>query len=291
MSNLGILEDSGLERGLAARSDETFRRPCLRRVPPGRPADAGAARWPSHQFATVPDRAAARQMAAQVRALVDQAGQTAKPLNLDTVAKLGRFRLIETDLRVDHGGYRGLLQAVLGGFRICVDARPRGCTGTTAQETLRRRARFVIAHEIGHSFFFDRRRPRPERLLPIGSVREEDFCNEFASALLVPPEVVETATATPSVVVSIAKEWDVSLEVAARAIADWHPRRPFIALGYWRRSPAELEIQWAGGGNVASPRETAARLLGRRAKPGRNRSSIVFLPTRRQAVALAFTTA
>jgi Zn-dependent peptidase ImmA (M78 family) len=45
------------------------------------------------------------------------------------------------------------------------------------------RWRYLIAHEIGHSFFYSRTDDIPRRLVPM-SKREEEFCDEFAAALL-----------------------------------------------------------------------------------------------------------
>src|ERR1700687_5339224 len=58
-----------------------------------------------------------------------------------------------------------------------------------------RRQRFSIAHELGHTFFYDRSM-RPARRLPQRvSNREEQFCDVFAGELLAP---VATIPASPS---------------------------------------------------------------------------------------------
>lgn len=48
--------------------------------------------------------------------------------------------------------------------------------------------RLSIAHEIGHTFFYDLDQKRPERILrlPLHDPLEEQACDSFAAALLVP---------------------------------------------------------------------------------------------------------
>jgi hypothetical protein len=249
----------------------------------------GSVQWPQHRYTEVPGVHVARLVAAQVREVAFAAGVPTRPLGVWEVAKLGGFELLDTDLGVGRGGYRGLLQAVRGGFRICVDARPP--TGRAADApTLRRRMRFVAAHEIGHSFFFDRRPMRPDRLLPIGSREEELFCNEFACALLLPPEVVRATQPSPEAALRMSAEWDVSLEVAVRALAEWHPAKPFVALGYSRPPSLSVRLQWAGGGEVAEPARVARVLFARGAGEfslASLRGVVLAAPERKQTVAVA----
>ncbi len=90
----------------------------------------------------------------------------------------------------------------------------------TASEV--QRFRFRVAHEIGHSFFYDRHTRPPNRLLPF-SKREEEFCDEFASALLVPPADVAGYAADPSNIFDIHHKYQVSVQAAAHALARSHP--------------------------------------------------------------------
>jgi hypothetical protein len=223
-----------------------------------------------------------------VRAAAVAEGVSMRPLCVRSVAEIGGFELIETDMAVGRGGYRGLLQAVRGGFRVCLDTQ--SSDGAMDSPTRRRRMRFVAAHEIGHSFFFDRRAVRPERLLPIGSRAEERFCNEFACALLLPPEVVRSGPASPEAAFRLSEEWDVSVEVAARALAEWHPSAPFVAVGYWRPPSSSVRLQWAGGGGVREPAGVAAALLEKRDGGfclSSLRGSVLSSPDRGQALAVA----
>lgn len=54
----------------------------------------------------------------------------------------------------------------------------------------RTRQRFTVAHELGHTFFFDRAVSPPSRLSPHGGRAEERFCDLFASELLVPRSAI-----------------------------------------------------------------------------------------------------
>jgi Zn-dependent peptidase ImmA (M78 family) len=55
------------------------------------------------------------------------------------------------------------------------------------------------------------------------SARQEKFCDEFARALLVPPQVGGAMPETPVSIVNLQRRFDVSLELAARALAASHP--------------------------------------------------------------------
>lgn len=57
----------------------------------------------------------------------------------------------------------------------------------------RRRWRFSIAHEFGHTFFFERFGERAVRLPRWSSSGEESFCNAFAGDLLCPAGALGTA--------------------------------------------------------------------------------------------------
>lgn len=132
-----------------------------------------------------------------------------------------------TVLDAQRGGHEALLvPKVEGGFDILVDPRPRHGRAVhdevAHQRLSRRRVRFRIAHEIGHSFFYDRR-CRPARRLLNHSDAEERFCDAFASALLVPPTTVTRRAATPKTVSYLSSKLDVSVELAGRAVAKSNP--------------------------------------------------------------------
>jgi Zn-dependent peptidase ImmA (M78 family) len=111
--------------------------------------------------------------------------------------------------------------------------------------TRRHRTRFLISHEIGHTFFYELSARRPRRLLPVGSAAEEEFCTEFARALLIPPEAVAQTPPCADTVFELAQRYDVSVELAARTFAAFHQRQPQVALGYWTKRSRKVMLQWA----------------------------------------------
>jgi hypothetical protein len=109
------------------------------------------------------------------------------------------------------------------------------------------RQRFSIAHELGHTFFYDRSLEPPARLLRIGGKAEERFCDEFAGELLLPNENIPE-DAGPTLLVRLAERFLVSVQVVAwRAMR----RQKWLAiLGLsWkgsRRKPDDiaLRVDW-----------------------------------------------
>ena len=102
------------------------------------------------------------------------------------------------------GGLQALLIPMLrGGFTIEVDPRPAPPEAGVRRATL---VRSRVAHELAHVLFYKPGAPptRPDR----PNDDEERICDEFASALLVPGQLLRsTATAT-------ARAADVTLELA-----------------------------------------------------------------------------
>jgi hypothetical protein len=185
-------------------------------------------------------------------------------LDLSAVAKAGGFRPRRGDLGAGEGGREALLlPAARDRFDIVVDPTPRG--GWAASEdpcgrTATYRVRFRVAHEIGHSFFYERSAGLPRRVSRPGSAAEESFCDRFAQDLLVPPDVFERVT-TAEDVFTIADRCAVSVEVAARAFA-CSPSLPRVAVLYWPRPDSivrQVEIQWASDPRIGSRSLEAAR--------------------------------
>lgn len=111
------------------------------------------------------------------------------------------------------------------------------------REQLRRhRFRFRLAHELAHTLFFWRRGGRPQRHL-LDSASQERFCDTFSRALLVPPDVAKRLPIRSDAVVYLQEAFDVSLEVAARALAIAHPSA-FIGL-WFASADGQLQLQWA----------------------------------------------
>jgi hypothetical protein len=122
------------------------------------------------------------------------------------------------------------------------------------QQTASCRRRFLIAHEVAHSFFYSRRPGRsPRRALP-DSVELEAFCDRFAASLLLPPGLVRRSKPVPSKIVRLAQRYGVSLELAVRAFNDAHPD---VFLGLLTENGDErlpLRVQWRSPGHRLPPR-------------------------------------
>lgn len=237
---------------------------------------ARSARWPRHTLLRVPPLGVASELAARVRMALGL--DDTRCVGIRALLREGGFVLREMDLRVGRGGHQALLQPLDTGFRICIDTSLSLVASTRV--TRRHRARFRIAHEIGHSFFYDRSAARPRRLFPVGSAAEEDFCTEFARALLVPPGAVARCPAEASEVFSLAAKYDVSAELAARAFAGFHPGRPEVALAFWPHGGADLRRQWA------TSALSWAHLAGTARVPDTTGASQCVDPARRQIVAV-----
>lgn len=192
-------------------------------------------------------------------------------------------------------------------FYLRVDPEPIGGWGEgspSSRETIaRHRLRFRISHELGHTFFYERSRGRGPRRAWRWSSREEEWCDEFARSLLVPATVAKTLPAAAHSVFRLQQRFDVSLEVAARALADAH-REASVAVWFWLPGDDEpresLLHQWAscetpairhwkrstmvakalaGGeatGRIASP-SGSAREVPATARCGRKRRQVVVV--------------
>ena len=173
-------------------------------------------------------------------------------IDLAPLFAAGGFHFAEARLGVDHGGPEALIFP--GPDRrllIRVDSRPNSPWGTDEedlrQEIRRHRLRFRVAHEVAHSFFFERG-VRGARRLRRSSPLEEAFCDHFATSLLVPPTVVARVPPVADSALELHRHYDVSVEVAVRALARAHPEWDMV-LGYWREEeptgPTNLRLQWA----------------------------------------------
>jgi Zn-dependent peptidase ImmA (M78 family) len=102
--------------------------------------------------------------------------------------------------------------------------------------------RFRVAHELGHTLFYERSPNQRPRRVRRGGSREEVFCDRFAQALLLPDDVLRRC-GTAARLVRLQGEYDVSLEVAVRAYAELHEVE--AALFYWAESSSKPVIQWS----------------------------------------------
>ena len=125
------------------------------------------ASWPHRLLRSAPTPDLGRKFAAQVRG--ELFADPECRCQISTVCEAGGFQFRVG--RIDGGPHRyeGLLLALPdGGFAITVD--PYLANGIS-EETARHRIRFRLAHEIGHSFFFDRERTPAKHLDPPSAAR------------------------------------------------------------------------------------------------------------------------
>ncbi len=199
---------------------------------------------------------------------------------------------VQADLQTGRGGCEALLVPLPSGcFRIVVDPTPRKGWGETPagqrSALARHRTRFRIAHELAHTFFYKRKGGRPTRTIPAGSAAEEGFADEFARTLLAP---ASAGAVQAGEILSACTEWDVSLELAARAFAAVDGIQREIVLWRW---PAKGPVvtQWSNGSRTqdvlglhartGSAELREALLAANKTLPG---FSAVVADTRRQAL-------
>lgn len=201
--------------------------------------------WPRVSYESVPSQRDAAALARETRQRLGLAGRV-------SMTQCGQAAGIEfrfACLHVPEGGCEALLVPLrTGGFRVVVDPTPRrGWASLTPElrtKVARHRTRFRVAHELAHTFFYETGRGAPARRFPGGSSAEESFADAFARELLAP------APASPlsaQEVIAFRADYDVSLEVAARACAATSD--PPRAVALWRWSPNEsgpgpVTIQW-----------------------------------------------
>lgn len=125
------------------------------------------------------------------------------------------------------------------------------------------RVRFLVAHEIAHSLFYAPGAP-PKRVFRY-TPEEEQFCDDFARVLLVPPEkaaqVVEVSR-----VFALSEEVEASPRVVAHA-ACAHSRAK--AAMYLRRTGSGWNSLWTVGDRFEMPRELVAHAWGSPGRPFR----------------------
>jgi hypothetical protein len=213
--------------------------------------------WPAPEFSEVPSLACAERLAWDLRRLVqDPADQAGPLLDLRPLCRLGGFA--PKRLSAAAGLEGALVPASNDTFIVAVDAAPTGGWGAVRREQrtalARHRRRFRTAHEIAHGFFY-RRAPgvRPRRLLE-ASDAEERWCDAFGRALLVPSEAVPSCWPSPRAIVELQRVYDVSLQLAVRAVASVHASHFFALLVANGVRPPHLRVQWHSEAADVSPR-------------------------------------
>ena len=206
--------------------------------------------WPKKRFFSVPPLSEAVTLADEIRFSVFNDGARKNGYcDLVEICRQGGFFPERHDGGFGETSHDALLVPRLdGSFKILVDPLPKSEL-STSKDIARHRNRFRIAHEIGHSFFYDRNKNPPRRLTQ-SSVGEEAFCDEFASALLVPRTAVLGIQPAASSVFLLQHDYDVSAEVAARALAKAYPTVSVVGM-MWLPNPNTgvygMRVVWADG--------------------------------------------
>jgi hypothetical protein len=196
-------------------------------------------------FSGVPPLSAVPELASALRVCWGLGDNDALELS-NPLASAGA-ELVLQDLGGANGGPQGLLiPRSDGGFLIEVDPSPpegwRNAPMELREEISRHRMRFTAVHELAHTLFYRRDVHPPERLVK-DSEAQERFCNSLASALLVPPGAAVDLPLRPESVIRLHDTFDVSVEVAARALVNAHDK----AAGWLMVLPddqTEPWIQW-----------------------------------------------
>lgn len=222
--------------------------------------DDRRSRWPTPSFRHVPGGTAAAQLAERVRRVCLGREDVWAPLrDLGRLAEAGGLGLREAQLSAERGMQEGMLIPLANDrFAVTVDPTPRGGWQrfplALRTELSRHRARFRTAHEIGHTFFYERGAGEPRRALR-DSVAQEDFCDAFARALLLPPAAVAELEPSPASILDLHRGYDVSVELAARSMAHAHSEVE-VSLWFWCAELSQMRLQWSslrGGVTEYSP--------------------------------------
>ncbi len=227
----------------------------------------------------VPNRAACLKLVEEIRNHSEQGRQHRVDLRRICAHLGAEVRVAE--LGSARSGHEAMLVPLpRNRFGISVDPTPpRGWDRVPQPQraSLRRhRLRFRVAHELAHTFFYIRReRATPQRHL-FDSDEQEDFCDSFSRSLLVSHGSAAAIGPSPRALLRLQRESDVSLEVAARAVA---AARPELLISIWFENPkGGWELQWSTKRRGAAERQGALR------RSKRRKSTELWLPERRQLV-------
>jgi hypothetical protein len=211
--------------------------------------------WPS--LKRVPDPGHAAEIASTLRRACGLR-QTSR-LDLDRLCRCLDVEISVAGLDVPGGGAQGfLMPKPNGGFRIEVDPEPRrgwrGVPPTIRKTLARHRKRFLVAHEVAHTLFYENGPEGPRRRV-YDSEPQEQFCDELARTLLVPTAASITLPFTPGGIVEAQRRFDVSMQVAVRGMVAARPkdRTAWLLL---QRGDQTL-VQWG-----PTDRHLTRRLLG-----------------------------
>jgi Zn-dependent peptidase ImmA (M78 family) len=151
-----------------------------------------------------------------LRAAAKAFGPISPPIDPFVLAELCGVRKITRQLMIPEG----VLKVVDDGFEVFLQ------DNFTDQPGAATRQRFTLAHELVHTFYYDRstRPPRPLQGTPEGG-KLELLCNSGAGQLLVPTfllrkQAKERIISHASEIVELAQNFNVSPEVIVRRLDD-----------------------------------------------------------------------
>jgi hypothetical protein len=202
--------------------------------------------WPSLNTDRLPALPEAVTLAEAVRREVLGPERVHDPLlDINQLLSVARCQLTLKRL----GGADGSPQALImpmenDSFCVLVDSEPVGGWCPYRGDTDRHRTRFLIGHELGHTFFYVRVPGEPPKRWAMDSSEQEEFCDSFSCALLCPPAVVAATAPTPENIAALSRQYDVSVQLTVRAFADVHRSHSFALLYQDRSGPWQLIPQW-----------------------------------------------
>ncbi len=198
--------------------------------------------WPDRTLISVPPLREAEDLASELRrAFARGPDAEVARCDLKTMCAVGGFSVHVATISAPDRHEALLIPKSSEGFDVIVS--PLAGDFPKDHPTVRHRLRFRIAHEIAHSFFYDRRHSPAKRMIA-GSAAEEEFCDRFASALLVPQRFIQTVEPTAPNVLWLQRSFDVSAQVAGRALALARPEASVVGLLHRANPATNKEVGW-----------------------------------------------
>jgi hypothetical protein len=172
----------------------------------------------------------------KVEYILGQVKINAPPVNLVAIARLQHVRTIELRPML----IRGCIEPVEGGFNLYIrdrSTRSLSLDDVADLDSLKPRQRFVLAHEIAHTFFYDFALdpPRISKQAPKSEIMEW-LCQQGASQLLLPDRFLlqylsKDKPLDINLAVEIGKKFKASTEAVIRRVDELDSAKaPFRAL-------------------------------------------------------------
>ena len=198
-----------------------------------------SAAWPTAE-AHAPSLAGLVELARRARRVLAREDEA---VAIRTACEAARVRVASRALTVGRNRHTAMLVPTEAGFTALVDCEL--WDRAASAEAARKHLRFVLAHELAHTFFYRPGTPPSRTSAPDDA--EERFCNGFATFLLVPSDAASRAPLDPGGLHALAGRFDVSRRVAAWAIIR---ARPGISILEFRRGEhpqggrEAMRLQW-----------------------------------------------